>query len=127
MPYRTLDDRIEGLVITFINISDLKRVEIKLHETEQINRLLINSSSDAIIELSVDLNILEFSPEAEKFFVKNREDAVNRNYIQMFVPEPAQKKCEKAVSKLMNELQGGKLRMQVTATGDRISDVECSA
>jgi two-component system CheB/CheR fusion protein len=59
MPYRTLDDRIEGLVITFINISDLKRAEIKLQEREQINRLLISSSSDVIIELSADLNILE--------------------------------------------------------------------
>ena len=70
MPYRTLDDRIEGLVITFINISDLKRTEIKLHETDQINRLLINSSSDVIIELSADLNILEFNHEAEKSFRK---------------------------------------------------------
>jgi two-component system, chemotaxis family, CheB/CheR fusion protein len=127
MPYRTLDDRIEGLVITFINISDLKRTEIKLHEREQINRLLISSSTDVIIELSADLNILEFSPEAEKFFGKNREEAINRNYIQMFVPEPAQKKSEKDLKKLMNELQGGKLKMKVTTTGDRISDVECSA
>ena len=30
MPYRTFDDRIDGLVITFINISDLKQLEIKL-------------------------------------------------------------------------------------------------
>ena len=92
MPYRTLDDRIEGLVITFINITDLKQAEVKLHETEQINRLLINSSSDVIIELSTDFKILEFSPEAEKFFGKNREEALNRNYIQMFVPEPVAKK-----------------------------------
>jgi len=127
MPYRTLDDRIEGLVITFINISDLKRAEIKLHEREQINRSLINSSSDVIIELSADLNILEFSPEAERFFGTNREDAVNHNYIQMFVPKPAQKKSVKDLNKLMNELQGGKLRMQVTTTGDKTSDVECSA
>ncbi len=30
MPYRTHDDRIEGLVITFINITELKQVEEKL-------------------------------------------------------------------------------------------------
>ena len=70
MPYRTLEDRIEGLVITFINITDLKHAEIKLHETVQINRLLINSSSDAIIELSADFNILEFNREAENSFWK---------------------------------------------------------
>ena len=36
MPYRTFDDRIEGLVITFINISDLKKAEEKLNETEPV-------------------------------------------------------------------------------------------
>ncbi|MDF1570146.1 MAG: chemotaxis protein CheB [Bacteroidales bacterium] len=32
MPYRTLDDRIDGLVITFIDISELKLVEEKLQK-----------------------------------------------------------------------------------------------
>ncbi len=127
MPYRTLDDRIEGLVITFINITDLKHAEIKLHETVQINRLLINSSSDAIIELSAEFNILEFNHEAEILFGKTREDAVNHNYIKMFIPEPAQRKLEKELNKMLKELHGGKLHMQVKADGDGISDVECSA
>ena len=127
MPYRTLDDRIEGLVITFINITDLKHAEIKLNETVQINRLLINSSSDAIIELSADFNILEFNHEAEILFGKSREAAVNNNYIKMFIPEPAQRKLEKELNKMRKELHGGKLHMQVKADGDEISDIECSA
>jgi two-component system CheB/CheR fusion protein len=44
MPYRTLDDKIDGVVITFFNISDLKEVEVKLHETEQMNLYLMNST-----------------------------------------------------------------------------------
>jgi two-component system CheB/CheR fusion protein len=127
MPYRTLDDRIEGLVITFINITDLKQVEVKLHETEQMNRFLINSSSDIIIALSTDLKILEFSPEAEKFFAIKREDAVTRNFIQMFVPEPVRKKSEKDLNKLLNELPGSKFKMQVIATGGKMPEVEWSA
>jgi two-component system CheB/CheR fusion protein len=35
MPYRTFDDRIDGLVITFINITDLKQLEVKLNELEK--------------------------------------------------------------------------------------------
>jgi two-component system CheB/CheR fusion protein len=57
MPYRTFDDRIDGLVITFINRSDLKQVEIKLNETDQMTRFLLNSSSDRIIKLSNELKI----------------------------------------------------------------------
>jgi len=33
MPYRTFDDRIDGLVITFINITELKQMEAKIIET----------------------------------------------------------------------------------------------
>jgi two-component system CheB/CheR fusion protein len=36
MPYRTLDDRIDGLVITFIDISELKIVEEKLNKLNKL-------------------------------------------------------------------------------------------
>ena len=126
MPYRTFDDRIDGLVITFINISDLKQVEVKLHETEQMNRLLLNSSSDVIIKLSTDWKILEFNPEAEKFFGKKREDVVNQNFIQMFIPEPMRKKTEKDMNKLLNKMLDGKFKMQVIAAGGNMPVVEWS-
>jgi two-component system CheB/CheR fusion protein len=51
MPYRTFDDRIDGLVITFVNNSDIKHLESELLETEQMHRLILNSCSDVIIRL----------------------------------------------------------------------------
>jgi two-component system CheB/CheR fusion protein len=33
MPYRTMDDRIDGLVITFINITKAKKLEVELNNT----------------------------------------------------------------------------------------------
>lgn len=35
MPYRTLDDRIDGLVMTFTNVTAYKNLEIKLQETNE--------------------------------------------------------------------------------------------
>ena len=113
MPYRTFDDRIDGLVITFINTSDIRQLEVQLHETGQMHRLLLNSSSDIIIKLSTDWKILEFNPESEIFFGKKHHDAINQNYIQMFIPEPVRKKTEKDLNKLLNEAQDGKFKMQV--------------
>jgi two-component system CheB/CheR fusion protein len=126
MPYRTFDDRIDGLVITFINISDLKQVEIKLNEAEQVSRLLFNSSPDVVIKLSTDLKILEFNPEAEKLFGIKREDAVNQNYIQMFIPEPVRKKVEKDMNNLLKEGTDSKFKMQVMTTGGNTSVEEWS-
>ncbi len=127
MPYRTLDDRIEGLVITFVNITDLKKTEVKLHETEQINRLLINSSSDIIIELSNDFLITEFNPEAEKFFGKKCEDVMDRNFIQMFVHENDRKKYLKELMEMLSSLQNKKLKMRVIDAGRLIKEGEWSA
>ena len=42
MPYRTLDDRIDGLVITFIDNTESKNQEAKLRETESAYNLLMN-------------------------------------------------------------------------------------
>ncbi len=46
MPYRTFDDRIDGLVITFINISEHKKTEQKLLESEKKNRLLLKRQKE---------------------------------------------------------------------------------
>jgi len=124
MPYRTFDDRIDGLVITFVNISDNKRAEVKLNETEQIHRLLLNSSSDIIIQLSTDWKIREFNHEAEKFFGKKREDAVNQNFIHLFIPEPLKKKVEKDLNRQLNQMLEYKYKMKVIAAGGKMPVVE---
>jgi len=127
MPYRTFDDRIDGLVITFINISDLKQLEIKYQEKEQLNRLLIDSSSDVIIKLSTDLKILEFNSEAEIFFGIKREYSINQNFIHMFIPEPVQEKTEKDMNDMLKRLTGGKFKMQVISAGGNVRVAEWSA
>ena len=120
MPYRTLDDRIDGLVITFVNHSDIKQVELILHETEQLNRLLLSSSPDLIIKLSTDCKIMEFNPAAEKYFGKKFNEVENKNFIQMFIPEPMRKKAEKDINKLLKEAQSGKLKLNVTTSVDKV-------
>jgi two-component system CheB/CheR fusion protein len=126
MPYRTFDDRIDGLVITFINISDLKLVEEKLHETEQMNDLLLGSSSDIIIKLASDGKILEFNTESEKFFGIKCKDVLNRNYLQMFIQEPERKKTEAEMKKLMKGLKDASIKMKVIAAGGDPRVVKCS-
>jgi two-component system CheB/CheR fusion protein len=126
MPYRTLDDRIDGLVITFINLSDLKQVELKLQETEQMNRSLLNSSSNAIIKLSPDGKVQEFNNEAEKYFGKKYNDAVNQDFIEMFIPETVRKKTEKDMNKLLHKMIDGKIKMQLIAAGGKIQVIEWS-
>jgi PAS domain S-box-containing protein len=101
-------------------------MEVELHETEQMHRLLLNSSSDVIIKLAIDLKITEFNPEAEKFFGIKRNDAVNHNYIQALIPEMVRKKTEKELNKLLNETPDSNLKMQVITAGGNMPVVDWS-
>jgi two-component system CheB/CheR fusion protein len=125
MPYRTYDDRIDGLVITFINISDHKRLEEKLLKNEKISRLLLGASPDVKVILSDDMKVLEFNPAAELFFGKKREDSLNRNFIQMFVPEESRKSIEKNIKMMLDKGLNDKLKIKVTDAGGNVSVVEC--
>jgi len=126
MPYRTYEDRIDGLVITFFNITDLKLLEVVLHETNTMRRLILNSSSDIILKLSTDLKIIEFNPEAEKKFGRNHKNVLNQDFIQMFVPETVQKKTEKEINKLVKDGLDSMFKMQIIAAEGKICDVDCS-
>jgi two-component system CheB/CheR fusion protein len=126
MPYRTFDDRIDGLVITFINISDLKQVEVQLQETEQLNSLLLDTSPDVIIKLTTGVKILEFNHAAEKFFGKKRSEVLNRDFIQFFVPGTAQKMSEKNMKKTIAKSGPNKITMQVISADLSVAVVEWS-
>ncbi|MFH0760955.1 MAG: chemotaxis protein CheB [Bacteroidota bacterium] len=126
MPYRTLNEEIDGVVITFFNISDLKKIELKLHETDQMNNILLNSSSKIIFNLSADWNIQMFNPQAELFFGKKRGDVLDQNFIRLFIPEPAQKKVQNMLKKILNASVVGKFSLKVLASGGKVTLVKWS-
>lgn len=126
MPYRTLDDKVDGVVITFFNISDLKEVEVKLNETEQINRHLLNSSSDIIIKLSTDFKILDINHSALKYLGKKEDEIINKNYIHVFIPELLRKKTESELKKILNKSQDTKFKMQLITAGGKQIEAEWS-
>ena len=126
MPYRTFDDRIDGVVITFIDISESKQAEEELNETLQGYRLFLNSSTEVIIKLSSDWMIQEFNLAAEKFFGKKRGDVVNQNYIELFISEPLRKKTQKELTKLLVQAKKDKITMHVIRAKNQEIDIEWS-
>ncbi len=117
MPYRTFDDRIDGLVITFINISDLKKADEKLDETDQLTRLLLDFSPDVIIKLSTDWKILEFNSAAEEFFGINHKTVIGKDYIELFVPKTLRNNTEKQMRQVFKQAGKTKLETQTIVTG----------
>jgi two-component system, chemotaxis family, CheB/CheR fusion protein len=69
-PYRTLDNVIEGAVITFSDISELKRVEMALEQANRRARLgvVVHDAFDAITMTDLDGRILAWNPAAERLY-----------------------------------------------------------
>lgn len=126
MPYRTLDDKIDGLVITLFNITDLKKLEEKMNEKENFRQIILNCSTNKIIRLSSDFKILEINPEAEKALEISHKEAFNQNFIHLFIPEQNQKKTEKELNKLMKENLDFKIKLEMLKLNQNTFELEWS-
>ena len=86
--------------------------EEKLNETDQFNRLLLEQHPDVIIKLSADWKILDFNSAAEQVFGKKCEYVVNKNYLELFVPEPERDKTKQQMDKLLKKPDKTKIKMK---------------
>jgi len=75
LPYRTLENVIEGVVITFFNITEVKKTEEALRETERLFKSLFENALNAVTineivldaqGIPVDYIILQANPAFEK-------------------------------------------------------------
>lgn len=123
MPYLTVDDRIDGLVITFVNNTDRHDLEEGLRETAQMHNFLLNLPSIVIIRLTANWKIIEFNSEAEKLFSKNRKEVINQNFIQLFIPEGMHKKTKVELNKLFREFSESKYSMKMIMAEGEIKEV----
>ena len=72
MPYRTAEDRIGGLVITFIDITERKQAE----EVRLWLSAVVSATTDAIVSFSVDGIILSWNRGAQRLFGYAPEEAI---------------------------------------------------
>jgi two-component system CheB/CheR fusion protein len=86
-PYRTLDNVIDGAVITFFDITEMKKAREALHEIETLRRLavIMTDSRDAIVVQDLDGRILSWNPAAARGYGWSETEALNMN-IRELIP-----------------------------------------
>jgi two-component system CheB/CheR fusion protein len=87
-PYRTLEHVIEGAVITFTEISTMKKAQAALRDSEALRRLavVVRDASDAILVQDLTGRILAWNPAAVKGYGWTEAEALAMNVREM-MPE----------------------------------------
>ena len=95
-PYRTLENVIDGVVLTFVDISKLKQIK-------ELNRLatVVRDSNDAIMVQELDGSIVAWNKGAKQMYGWSEAEALKMN-IRQLVPKSKIKDMEEFTKKLKN-------------------------
>lgn len=125
-PYRTLENTIEGAVITFTDISEMERVKFGKSETMRRLVAIVHDASDAITLQDMEGNILAWNPKAESIYGWSETEALSMN-ISSLIPEDRKTEELSIVKKLSQaEILEPYCTQRITKDG-RIVDVWLTA
>ncbi|MES2606664.1 MAG: CheR family methyltransferase, partial [Pseudomonadota bacterium] len=88
LPYRTIEDRIDGAVMTFFDITLRREAEERARVGEERMHLVAESTKDyAIITLNIDGMITSWNRGAERVFGYKEDEIIGKSGALIFLPE----------------------------------------
>ena len=88
VPYRTVEDRIDGAVLTYVDVSSLRAAEAEAHRITQRLRQAAESTRDfAIITMDDGGHIRAWNVGAQRTFGYSEVEAIGRHIEMLFTPE----------------------------------------
>lgn len=97
-PYRTLDNRLDGVVLTFMDITQIKHAQ---HAGDQL-AAIVQSSNDAIVSKDLDGIVISWNKSAERLFGYAADEIIGKS-ITLLIP-PGQEDEEPAI---LNRIRRG--------------------
>ncbi len=86
-PYRTAEDEIEGVVVTLIDVTDLKHAEQVLSESEERFRALVEASAQMVWTTDAAGRVVEDSPTWCAYTGQTPEQRKDRGWLDVVHPE----------------------------------------
>jgi len=105
-PIRNSDDEILGVGLISTDITDCRRAEKALRESEAHNRTVLNSVLDGIITIDGEGTIMSFNAAAEGLFGFAAKEAVGRN-VNILMPEPERSEHDGYLAKFLETGEAG--------------------
>ncbi|HKS57763.1 MAG TPA: CheR family methyltransferase [Steroidobacteraceae bacterium] len=85
-PYRTVDDKIDGVVITFVDVTERRNVEEALRSGErqlEQQRRMVELSREPIFVWDVDTGIVDWNRGCEELYGYSRQEALGKRSAQL--------------------------------------------
>ena len=83
MPYRTHENKIDGVVITFTDIAASKKLESSLHEAVQRMDSILQNISDPCFALDNNLDVTSVNPAAQRMLGRKSTDVVGKSFFDV--------------------------------------------
>ncbi len=127
-PYRTLENVIEGAVITFMDVSEQKRAQAAMLEDESLRRMsaVMRDASDAITVQGLDGQILAWNRGATALYGWSEAEALTMN-IRHLIPEAHRGAAAAVLQRLMQAEVLEPYRMRRLTRDGRVIEVSLTA
>jgi two-component system, chemotaxis family, CheB/CheR fusion protein len=124
LPYRTLDNVIEGAVITFMEITEIVRAREALRKANELMRLavVVRDAFDAITVQDLEGRIIAWNPGAVRLYGWNEAEALSMN-VRDRIPKPLQKEALAIVQRLSHAERLETVQTQRLAKDGRLVEV----
>ena len=82
-PYKTTDNRIEGAVITFIDVDDSRKDDMDPLATRRFSEAIIDTVEDPFVVLDRDLKIIRGNKALFELFKGREEDRIGTSFLDL--------------------------------------------
>lgn len=103
LPYRSTEDQIQGVVITLVEISQLKEAELALRNSEEIFRALVSASAQIVWTTDASGRVVEDSPSWRAFTGQSLVEWLGNGWTDAVYPDDRGSASERWSSCIANE------------------------
>lgn len=127
-PYRTLENVIEGAVITFTEITETRKAQERMRESETLRRLavVVRDANDAVTVQDLEGRILAWNPAAVKAYGWTEAEALEMN-IRDITPRDRLHEALSALNRIRQAEVLEPYHMQRIARDGRVVDISLTA